>query len=242
MHIDVQPSPRAVAREAARLIADAVADKPSLALALPTGQTPLPLYRELIVSYAQSKIDFSHVSFFNLDEFAGLGHTHAGSYHTFLKRHLLDPLGIRANQIFTIRGDASDPTAEAARYERAIAAAGGIDIAVLGIGGNGHIGFNEPSRHLHARTHLLTLAPATRRANAWLFGDRLRDVPRQAISMGVATILGARGVLLIATGAAKAPIVHRALQGPVTTSVPASFVQMHPDAIVLLDKAAASRL
>ena len=242
MRIAVQSSPRTVAREAARLIADAVADHPSLVLALPTGRTPLPFYEELVALHAAGTLDFSGVRVFNLDEFAGLGSKHPASYQAFLRRHLFEPTGIRPNQIVSIRGDAPDPVAEAARYERAIAKAGGIDIAVLGIGDNGHIGFNEPARTLHARTHVVALRPATRRANAWLFDDRFRDVPRHAISMGVATILGARAVLLIATGAAKAAIVSRALTGPVTTGVPASLVQTHPDAIVLLDKPAASKL
>jgi glucosamine-6-phosphate deaminase len=242
VHIDVQPSPRAVAREAARLIADAVADRPSLAIALPTGQTPLPLYRELIVSYAQSKIDFSHVSFFNLDEFAGLGHTDAGSYHAFLKHHLLDPLGIRANQIFTIRGDARDPVAEAARYEQAIAKRGGIDIAVLGIGANGHIGFNEPGKALFARTHRARLTAATRRANAGLFAGRASEVPREALSMGMGTILAARAIVLIATGRSKARAISAMFSGRITPSVPASFLQLHQDTTLVLDRAASQGL
>jgi glucosamine-6-phosphate deaminase len=242
MRIAVQSSPETVAREAARLIASAVAHTPSLVLALPTGHTPLPLYRELVALQAAGKCNLGGIRIFNLDEFVGLGAKHPASYHAFLRRHLFEPAGIRASQLCSIRGDARDPQAEAARYERAIAKCGGIDIAVLGIGGNGHIGFNEPARKLHARTHVVTLKPATRRANAWLFDNRLSTVPRQAISMGIASILNARGLLLLATGAAKAAIVARALSGPVTTVVPASLVQTHPDAIVLLDRPAASRL
>jgi len=229
-------------RTLAREIARALKTDSRLVLGLPTGRTPILLYRELVRLYEAGRIDFSQGTTFNLDEFFGLRAGDPRSYHAFMRRHLFDRVNLPARRINFLNGAASDPEQECARYERAIARAGGIDLQILGLGGNGHIGFNEPADALMAATHRARLTPATRRANASLFGDRPRAVPREALSMGMATILRARRIILLATGRTKSRCVERMLGGPVTTRVPASFLQLHPNVDVWLDRAAASRL
>jgi len=182
------------------------------------------------------------VTTFNLDEFFGIAGDDPRSYCTFMRQHLFDHINVPARRVHFLNGLARNIEAECRRYEAAISRAGGIDLQLLGLGGNGHIGFNEPGDSLVARTHLVTLTPATRRANAALFGGRHRAVPRQALSMGMATILKARRIVLLATGSAKARAVARAVDGPLTTRVPASFLQLHPDVEVWLDRAAAANL
>ena len=209
-------------------------------LGLPTGRTPIPLYRELIRLRAAARVDLSHAVTFNLDEFVGLHARDPRSYHAFMRQHLFAHVTLARTHV--LNGAADDPDRECERYERAIARAGGIDVQILGLGANGHIGFNEPAAALHARTHRTRLRPATRRANAFLFGGRVSAVPKQALSMGMATILHARRVVLIATGAAKARCVERMIDGPVTPMLPASFLQLHRQAEVWLDRAAAARL
>jgi glucosamine-6-phosphate deaminase len=226
----------------ADFFARALRVRPDVVLGLPTGRTPIPLYRELVRLHGRGEIDFSRATTFNLDEFAGVSPRDPRSYHAFMRRHLFDGVNLRPNRIQFLNGLARDGRREAARYERRLAAAGGLDLVLLGIGANGHLGFNEPAAVLAPRTHLAVLRPATRRANAWLFDGDVRRVPRRALSMGIGTILSARGVVLLATGRAKASIVRRALTGPVTTRVPASLLQLHPNVIVVLDKDAASRL
>jgi glucosamine-6-phosphate deaminase len=211
-------------------------------MGLPTGRTPVPLYRELVTLYRAHLVDFSMTTTFNLDEFVGMGSADPRSYRAFMQCHLFDHVNLSPRRIRFLDGLAGDTAAECARYERAIRYAGGIDLQILGLGANGHIGFNEPAARLTARTHRTTLTPATRRANAALFGNRPGDVPREALSMGMATILHARRIVLLATGAAKAAAVARALNGPITPRVPASFLQLHPAAEVWLDRAAAARL
>jgi glucosamine-6-phosphate deaminase len=226
----------------AAFLARALRERPALVLGLPTGRTPIPLYRELVRLHRRGRADFSRATAFNLDEFAGVGPRDPRSYHAFMRRYLFDGINLPRQRIEFLNGRARDWRREAARYERRLAAVGGLDLVVLGIGGNGHLGFNEPAATLKSRTHLATLRPATRRANAWLCGGDVRRVPRRALSMGIGTILSARGVILLATGRAKAAIVRRALSGPVTTRVPASLLQLHPNVVVVLDKDAASRV
>lgn len=223
-------------------LAECLAMDPALVLGLPTGRTPIPMYRALVKLHQDARADFSQATTFNLDEFVGLAPTHPGSYRAFMERHLFSHVNIDRARVHLPRGDARHPREEAARYDAAIAAAGGLDIAVLGIGANGHIGFNEPSDALPARTNLVTLTKGSRAGNASAFGGQISRVPKQAISMGVGTILSARHVLLIATGAGKAAIVRKALEGPITTRVPASLLQLHPRAVVVLDRAAAAQL
>lgn len=238
----IHSSAGGAAEAVALFLAECIQEAPSLVIGLPTGRTPVAMYRALVRLHRQGRADFSHVTTFNLDEFVGLPEAHRGSYHSFMQRHLFAHVNLNPSRTHLPDGEASQPRKEAARYGAAIAAAGGLDIAVLGIGANGHIGFNEPDDQLPAGTNVVTLRPGSRRSNAAAFGGRTSQVPKQAISMGVGTILSARHILLLATGAEKAAIVAKALQGPVTTRVPASLLQLHPRAVVVLDRAAARGL
>ncbi|MEO8077330.1 MAG: glucosamine-6-phosphate deaminase [Acidobacteriota bacterium] len=236
------PTDRAAARALARRIVAAVTVNPWLVLGLPTGRTPVALYHELATLHAHGRADFSRVTTFNLDEFLGIPASHPGSYRAFMERHLFDHVNIAAERRHFLDGSAPDPEDECRRYERTIAAAGGIDLQVLGIGTNGHIGFNEPAHELEARTHRVTLKPETRRSNASLFNGDAAAVPPEALSMGMATILRARSIVLLATGRSKAGCVERVVNGPLTTDLPASFLQLHHDVDVMLDTAAAEKL
>jgi len=242
MTITTYRSAEGAARAAARRLLDRLSATPTLVIGLPTGSTPIPLYRALVAAHRRGQADFSRATTFNLDEFLGVGRGDAGSYRTFMERHLFAHINIAPRRAHVLEGRTPNWRAEVRRYEARIARAGGLDVVVVGIGRNGHLGFNEPADALAARTHRVTLRTETRRANAELFDGDWRAVPRQALSMGIGTILGAREVVLIATGPAKARIVARALQGPVTTRVPASLLQVHPHVTVLLDQDAAAGL
>jgi glucosamine-6-phosphate deaminase len=231
-----------VARAVAARVADALAARPSLVLGLPTGRTPIATYAELRRVHGAGRADFSRAATFNLDEFAGVAASHPGSFRTFMNTHLFDRVNVAPSRIHFLNGTAPDLDAECARFEAEIADAGGLDLQLLGIGGNGHIGFNEPGEELVAATHRVTLADSTRRENAALFGGNPAQVPREALSMGMGTILKAARILLIATGERKAQCIERTVRGPVTTRLPASFLQLHPRAELYLDRAAASRL
>jgi glucosamine-6-phosphate deaminase len=232
----------AVARALASNIAESIAQQPHIVLGLPTGRTPIPLYRELVRGHREGRIDFGRAATFNLDEFLGLARTDPRSYRAFMQKHLFDHVNVPRRRIHFLNGTAPDIQRECQRYERAVRRLGGIDLLILGLGANGHIGFNEPGRALAALTHCTTLRRATRRANAALFGGRVNAVPRQALSMGMSTILYSKRIVLLATGAGKAACVARMLEGPVTPQIPASFLQLHRHAEVWLDRAAASRL
>ena len=186
--------------------------------------------------------DWSHASTFNLDEFAGVDAHHPGSFRQFMQRHLFDGVNAHPPRIHFLNGAAADLDAECDRYENAIRAAGGIDLQILGIGGNGHIGFNEPGDELVVRTHRVTLQASTRRDNAALFGNDPARVPTEALSMGMGTILQARRIVLVATGAKKAECIAQTVNGRITTRVPASVLQVHRDVELLLDREAAARL
>jgi len=242
MHITTYATPDRVAKAAVRLVLDRLSARPELVLGLPTGNTPIPLYRALVHAYRQGLADFSRATTFNLDEFVGLGQGDAGSYRTFMHTHLFAHVNLPGRRAHVLDGRAPDWRVEVARYEALIQRAGGLDLVILGIGRNGHLGFNEPAPTLQPRSHRVTLRPDTRRSNAALFEGRWRDVPTQALSMGIGTILNAREVVLIATGASKARIVARALLGPITTRVPASLLQAHPNVSVVVDRDAAGKL
>ncbi len=242
MHLRVFSDPRSAAAAVAQRIVECLRENPRLVLSLPTGRTPLQLYHELVARAARGGADFSQATTFNLDEFLGIRPDDPGSFRTYMERHLFSRIDLDRARLNFLDGSARDPDAECARYERAIDAAGGIDVQVLGIGLNGHIGFNEPGDALEARTHRVTLRPESRRANASLFDDEVARVPREALSMGMATILHARAIVLLATGRAKAACVRQAVEGPLTTHVPASFLQLHRDVTLMLDEAAASKL
>ena len=242
IRVTVYPNDRAAARALAQRIATAVAAKPALVLGLPTGRTPIRMYQELVSLASHGRVDFSRIRTFNLDEFLGLDPSHPGSYRMFMEDHFFRDARLHADQVNFLNGAAVDPDAECARYEAAIADAGGIDLQVLGIGTNGHIGFNEPAPQLQARTHRVRLKPETRRSNAALFGGNPDAVPAEALSMGMATILQARSLVLLATGRSKAGCVERVVNGPITTDLPASFLQLHHDVEIMLDAPAAEKL
>jgi glucosamine-6-phosphate deaminase len=242
MQIRVFADERAVADALAVTVATAVRDAHHPVLGLPTGRTPVLLYKELVERARAGTLDLSHVTTFNLDEFLGLPATHPGSYRHFMEHHLFGHLGSRRPRAHLLDGTAADPDAECERYEAAIAEAGGIDLQILGLGTNGHIGFNEPAPELRARTHRVMLRPETRRSNAGLFGGDPEAVPREALSMGMATILHARRIVLIATGDSKARCVRQMIEGPLITTLPASFLQLHTRLEVMLDEAAAREL
>ncbi len=235
-------SPGALARALAGNIASALAAQGGLVLGLPTGRTPIPLYHEIVRLHRAGRADFRHATTFNLDEFLGVDPADPHSYRAFMQRHLFDHVNLSPRRTHVLDGATRDVEGECVRYERAIDRAGGIDLQILGLGTNGHIGFNEPARALIARTHVTRLTPATRRANAAIFDNRVSEVPREALSMGMATILRARRIVLIATGAAKARCVERMIEGPVTPRLPGSFLQLHRCAEIWLDRAAAARL
>ena len=239
MKVRIFPSPGTAARALALDIARRVSLDPRLVLGLPTGRTSIPLYDELVALSRSRVIDFSHVTTFNLDEFLGLSADDPRSYHAFMRQHLFDHVNLSPRRTHLLNGAARDVAGECARFERAIARAGGIDFMVLGLGGNGHIGFNEPNRWLVTPTHRTRLSASTRRANAFLFGHR-SGVLREALSMGMGTILQARRIVLLVTGRSKASAVRRVLSGQLTTRLPASFLQLHRDVEVWLDEAAAS--
>lgn len=224
---------------AADLITELVSEKPDAVLGLATGSTPEGLYAELVARVRRGDLDLSQVHTFNLDEYRGVPAGHAVSYHTFMRQHLFDHVTVAGWQVPD--GNAVDPEAECHRYEAAIAAAGGIDLQVLGIGRNGHIGFNEPGSPFGGGTRVVNLAADTIAANARFF-ESATDVPRQAVSMGIRTIMTARRLLLLASGEEKAQAVAAAVQGPVSEDMPASILQLHPDVTLVVDEAAGALL
>jgi glucosamine-6-phosphate deaminase len=231
-----------VAQALAQRVARAIQHQPSIVLGLPTGRTPVRTYEELSALCAAGFVDFSQVTTFNLDELVGLGPDDPGSFRHYMIVNLFARVNADPARVHVLDGNASDLHAECDRYEREIAAAGGIDLQLLGIGANGHIGFNEPGDELIARTHRVVLAESTRRDNASAFGGDIARVPREALSMGMGTILKARAIVLVATGASKARCIERTVQGPLTTRVPASFIQLHPRVELYLDAEAAALL
>jgi glucosamine-6-phosphate deaminase len=236
------PNEPAVARALARHVAEALTRTPRLVLGLPTGRTPVRFYHELAQLAADGAADFSQARTFNLDEFLGIPPSHPGSYRQFMETHLFGRVNLPPDHVNFLNGTAPDPNRECARYEEAIADAGGIDIQIVGIGTNGHIGFNEPAPELQSRTHRVRLTAETRRSNAALFGGDPAAVPAEALSMGMATILQARSIVLLAIGRTKAACIERVVNGPITTALPASFLQLHHDVEIRLDKAAAEQL
>lgn len=237
MEIIIQATAEEAAEAAARLIAKHIRSKPDAVLGLATGSTPLSLYHALI----GMKLDWSRVTTFNLDEYIGLPRGHPQSYHGFMWENLFRHTNIKAEKVNIPDGNAADIPAHCREYEELIRAAGGIDIQVLGIGGDGHIGFNEPTSSLASRTRIKTLTRQTRDDNARFFGSA-EEVPKHVITMGIGTIMEARQNLLLAFGQNKAKAIAGAVEGPITAANPASALQMHPVTKVFLDDAAASGL
>lgn len=232
----------AVAEEAAGIVRQLLHDKPAAVLGLASGNSPLATYRRLIEDYRQGRISFREVTTFNLDEYIGLSADDPQSYRHFMQRELFDHIDIDPGSTFLPEcGPGEDPLAIGPAYEALLRSRGGIDLQILGIGQNGHIGFNEPASSLRSRTRVKTLTRNTVAANSSYF-DSAEQQPRTAITMGIGTIMEANHVLLLATGASKAAAVRQAIEGPVAAMCPASMLQMHQTATVLLDREAASKL
>ena len=231
-----------MAHLAASLVLARVRQQPSLVLGLATGMTMVPFYRELVAQHLADGVSLRDVRVFALDEYRGADPAHPGSCRGFLDQHILRQVDFTPAHVHLLDGRAADPLAECASYEDALRAAGGVDIQVLGIGGNGHIGFNEPGSPFESRTRVVTLSDKTRRANAPQWGGDPERVPAEALTMGIGTILDARTCLLLAYGSGKAAPVAAAAEGAVTLSVPASSLQSHRETVFLLDAAAAAQL
>ena len=242
MEIIIQDNPATGSIIAARIIAKLVRAKPDCVLGLATGSTPIATYRELVRMHREDALDFSRVTTFNLDEYVGLPHEHPQSYHAFMDEHLFAHINVQRRNIHIPDGMVADIPAECASYEAAIAAAGGVDLQLLGIGTDGHIGFNEPTSSLASRTRIKTLTEQTRADNARFFDGDLSRVPFHCITMGVGSIMACRQVLMLAFGANKAAALAEAVEGPVTSMNPASVLQMHPVAKCIMDEPAAAKL
>ena len=228
-----------MSRKAADVIAELVARKPSCILGLATGSTPEGLYAQLVKDCQEGKISFKDVSTYNLDEYRGLENDHPQSYHYFMEQHLFNHVNIDLAATHVPDGSNPDAAAACADYEAAIKASGGVDLQLLGLGHNGHIGFNEPADTFAKETNCVELTRSTIEANSRLF-DSIDEVPTQAYTMGIGTIMRAAKILVVANGQGKAQIVRDAFFGPVTPQVPASILQFHPDVTVIVDEAAAS--
>lgn len=217
----------------ATIIVDLLNQKPKAVFGLATGGTPVGIYEQLSKMYSEHKVSFKEATSFNLDEYVGIPQQHPESYYSYMQQHLFQHIDLPAEQAFIPNSNAEQLKEECERYDLLIQQNGQVDLQILGIGHNGHIGFNEPAQGLLSGTHIVELSDDTRRANARFF-DTMDQVPKFAITMGVGTILKARQILLIVKGADKADIIERALTGPITTELPASLLQTHPHLTVLI--------
>lgn len=241
MEIIIQDDKKTASFIGARMVASLIRRKSDCVLGLATGNTPLLLYKELIRLHRKEGLDFSQVTTFNLDEYLGLPVSHPASYRSYMWENFFQHINIPEHKVHIPDGLTPDVPAFCKQYEGAIRASGGIDLQVLGIGTDGHIGFNEPSSSLASRTRIKTLTKQTREDNAPFFNGE-KNVPHHVITMGIGTIMESRRSLLLAFGEKKADAIARMVEGPVTSMIPASMLQMHPEAVVIIDEAAASRL
>lgn len=230
-----------LSKRAAEIIADAIRNKPNSVLGLATGSTPIGCYRELVRMHRAEGLDFSRVVTFNLDEYIGLPPTHPQSYRYFMNENLFNHVNIKIENTHVPNGLSDDLQKTCKEFEEAIKKSGGIDLQLLGIGSNGHIAFNEPGSPFDSRTRVVKVSEQTIKDNARFFKS-IDEVPRQAISMGTGTIMEARKIILLASGAGKADAVAKSVKGPVTEEVPASILQTHPNCTFIIDEAAASKL
>ena len=241
MRIIVAKDYKDMSRKAANIISAQIITKPNCVLGLATGSSPIGTYDQLIEWYEKGDLDFSQVSSVNLDEYRGLDHDHDQSYYYFMHEHLFDRVNINPANTNVPDGTEPDAEKECRRYEELIASYGGVDLQLLGLGHNGHIGFNEPAPAFDKETHCVDLTESTIEANKRFFASA-DDVPRQAYTMGIGTIMKAKKILVGVSGEDKAEIVAKAFCGDVTPEVPASILQFHPDVTVVVDEAAASKL
>lgn len=230
-----------MSRKAASIISSQIILKPDSILGLATGDTPLGVYKELIRLYNDKELDFSNVKTFNLDEYYGLDKENPQSYNYYMFNNFFNHINIDKSNVHIPNGMAENIEEECSNYEKSIKSAGGIDLQILGIGGNGHIGFNEPDVNFEAETHLVTLDEKTIEANSRFFKS-ITEVPTKAFSMGIKTIMHSKKIVLLATGAAKAEAIKKALTEKICPEVPASILQLHQDVTVIIDKEAASLL
>lgn len=230
-----------MSKRAGEIVIEEMKRKPDIVLGLATGSTPEGLYEELIKAYRQGQIDFSRLKTFNLDEYIGLPPAHSQSYWRFMFEKLFEQVNINYRNIHVPDGMTEDIDGFCKDYEEKIRGAGGIDLQILGIGVNGHIGFNEPGSPSGSRTKKVELTEETIRANSRFFESE-DQVPRYAISMGQATIIETKKIILLASGKNKADAIAKAVEGPITEEVPASILQSHPDATVIVDREAGSKL
>jgi glucosamine-6-phosphate deaminase len=242
LNVRVFASEQEAARACAAHIAALVRDKPSLVLGLPTGRSPLNVYRELVALYRSGEVDFSRATSFNLDEFLGLPPDDPGSFRAYMERNLFQHVNFAPERIHCFDGSAERAERECLRYDARLAEAGGLDVALLGIGPNGHVAFNEPGESLQTASHRARLTRETRQVVAALFGDDVSRVPLAALTLGMGALLQARRVVLVAFGVQKAAAVTAMVRGPLTTHCPASFLQLHRDVEVWLDPASAKGL
>lgn len=236
MNYQTFPTYAEMSKAAAKIVADVLRAKPDCVLGLATGSSPIGTYDELARMHREEGLSFARCTTVNLDEYRGLAGTHPQSYRYFMNEHLFSRVDVRLDHTFVPNGTAADPAAECAAYDARIKALGGTDIQLLGIGPDGHIGFNEPADEFTDATHLVDLDPSTIEANARFF-DSAADVPRQALTMGMFGIMGSGKILLVASGAAKKAVLDAAMNGPVTPRLPASILQKHPDVTVLFAEA-----
>lgn len=241
MRIIIEKDYEAMSKKSAEILAEVVKEKPEAVLGLATGGTPVSMYRNLIDMNKEGKIDFSKVTSVNLDEYKGLSGEHDQSYRYFMNNNLFNHINIDKKNTYVPNGLAEDIEKECGEYDKRIENLGGIDLQLLGIGNNGHIGFNEPDDFLHMSTHLTGLTEGTIEANARFF-DKKEDVPTEAITMGLGGIMKAKKILLIASGENKAEIISKLVEGKITTQVPATLLQVHPNVTIVVDEAAASLL
>jgi len=242
MEVIIRPDHQQATLLAARIIEKELRARPTLVLGLATGRTMESVYACLVRRHRETGLDFSRCRTFNLDEYIGIPPQHPGSYGSYMRQHLFSRVNLDPAHTHLPDGMAEDLAAESRQYETLIAQAGGIDLQLLGLGGDGHIGFNEPLSALLSRTREKALTPATRQQNAPMFGGDPARVPARAITMGVGTILDSRRCLLLATGAEKAAILAKAVEGPITAMVTASALQLHPKCQVVVDAEAAAQL
>lgn len=241
MRIIVVKSYHEMSKKAANMVASQVVLKPDSIIGLATGETPLGMYEELVKMYNSEIVDFSEASTFNLDEYYGLSKDNPQSYYYYMTKNLFQHVNINSNKINIPDGMSKDAEKECIEYDRKIKSAGGIDIQVLGIGRNGHIGFNEPDIKFESRTHLVKLDEDTIIANSRFF-DSINEVPTKAISMGIKNIMHAKKIVLLANGVEKANAIYKTIKGKITPEVPASILQLHRDVVIMLDEEAASMI
>lgn len=238
MKIIIKENYQQMSEEAALFVKKRILEKPDIVLGLATGETPLGLYKELIKMYQKGDLDFSKITTFNLDEYLSLEPSHPQSYHFYMQQNFFKHINIKKENIFILNGMAEDIVAYCEWYENKIKEKGGIDLQILGIGRNGHIGFNEPGTDFNSITRVVSLEKTTIEDNARFFKN-IEEVPRKAITMGIKTILDSKECLLLASGIKKREIVNRFLKGPVSSEVPASALKNHKNVTIILDKEAA---